>query len=118
MSPGDPSLRLILNEELPENLRAELEKEAKLLGVSMNDVAGVILSRHFRSRWPDSGLPYREMAARFKLRVPEALHRKIWLRVSREPGTTVRGVTLSILAEHYKLPPIDPRRRPRRKHGN
>lgn len=110
-------MRLILNEELPKDLRKALENDGKLLGVSMNDVAGVILARHFRSRWPDSGQPYREMAVRFKLRVPETLHRKIWLRVSREPGTTVRGVTLSILAEHYELPPIDPRRRPRRKNG-
>lgn len=117
MSPGNPSLRLILNEELPEDLRAAIEKDGKLLNVSLNDVAGVILARHFRSRWKDSGTLYRETAKRFKLRVPEALHRKIWLRVSREPGTTVRGVTLSILAEHYELPPIDPRRRPRRKHG-
>lgn len=117
MSPGNPSLKLILNEELPAELREELEKDAKRRNWTINDAAVRILARHFRLRWQGSELPYRESAPRVKIKVPEELHRKIWLRVSREPGATVRGVTLSILAEHYELPPIDPRRRPRRKNG-
>lgn len=103
---------LILNEVLPEDLRAELEKEARERDVTLNDVAGRILHEHYGIYWDPSGAPYREMAQRFKLRVPESLHQAI--RLDAASKGTVRGIVLSILASHYGLAAISPQRRPRR----
>lgn len=118
MSPGDPSLRTTVNEVLPEDLRAALEKDAEQRNLSLNDAAVRVLAREFRVRWESSGTGYRTSADRFKLRIPEHIHRAIKVRAAREPGGTVRGVSLSILADHYGLEPIAPNRRPRRKHGD
>lgn len=104
---------LILNEPLPEDLRRKLERDAKAKGVSMNDLVCAILCERYGLECEPGGNPYRPVAERFKLRVPEQLRRELSMEAAVERGT-IRGFTLSILASHYGLAPIDTGRRPRR----
>ncbi len=104
---------LILNEVLPEEVRQALDEEGARRNLHLNDVAGEILAKHFKLEWSHSGLPYRTLADRFKLRVPEHLHWKLRMAAALE-GHTVRGTALATIAEHYGLPAITPTRRPRR----
>lgn len=105
---------LILNEVLPPELRAALEAEAQNQDITLNDAAGRILAKRFDLLWEDSGKKYRPMADQFKLRVPEALHVKLRMTAALDHRTVVRGIVLSVLAEHYGLAAIAPTRRPRR----
>lgn len=104
---------LILNEVLPTEVRQALERDAQEADVTLNDIAGAILSKHFDVEWEHSGRPYRVMAEQFKLRVPEHLHWKIRMRAALA-GHTVRGTVLATISQHYGLEVITPTRRPRR----
>lgn len=106
-------MKLILNEVLRDDLRQALEGEAEDRNITLNDVAGEILAAHYGLTWRLTGAPYTSVAARFKLRVPEPLHKKIRQEYARDSSKTVRGIVLSILAEHYGIPPIYPHRRRR-----
>lgn len=114
MSPRSPNLRMILNEELPPEIRARLNDAALTQNRTLNDTATLILVKHLGGRAPQSGAPYRPGADRFKLMVSETLHRKVRVEAARQHGT-VRGVVLSILADEFGLEPIAPTRRPRRR---
>ena len=104
---------LILNEILPEDVRAKLDKDAEKKNVHLNDLATTILAKHFEVEIEPTGRPYRTMAEQFKLRVPEQLHWKIRMSAALA-GHTVRGTVLATIASHYRLPAITPTRRPRR----
>jgi len=104
---------LILNEVLPPELRTSLESDAKDQNVTLNDVTGAILAKHFDEVWDYSGKPYREMALHFKLHVPEALHLKLRLTAALDARTVVRGIVISVLANHYNLGPYSSARRSR-----
>lgn len=104
---------LIFNEELPPDLREALEEDARNRGFTVNDAANRILSEHYEVEWESSGFPYREIASRFKMRVPTALHQKIRMDAASRL-VTIRGIVLSILADHYHVTAIDPGRRPRK----
>lgn len=106
-------LKLILNEELPSDLRKALEKDAKSKNVTLNDAAVGALSDHFQIDPRLSGFQYREVSNRFKLRVPEELHQLIRIQAAHRLQT-VRGVALSELSLHFGTKPIDPGRRPRK----
>jgi hypothetical protein len=114
VSPRHSSLQLVLNEELPQDIRERLDATAKEMDRTLNDTACAILVEHLGGRRPTSTASYRPVAARFKLMVPEGLHRKIRREAIRRQGT-IRGVVLSILADHYGLEPIPVTRRPRRR---
>lgn len=108
-------LRLILNEVLPGKLRKALDREAKAKDITLNDVAVSILARHYRVRRELSGNRYRSSSAsKFKLHVPEEVHRRIRVTAATD-SRTVRGVALNILSSHYGLELISAQRRPRRK---
>lgn len=102
----------IINEVLPEKLRAKLERDAKKRNLTLNDCACSILCDRYALECETSGLPYRNGAERFKLRVPEHLRRKISIDAAETTGT-MRGVALNILASHYGLAATDTGRRPR-----
>jgi len=104
---------LILNEVLFPELRASLESDAQSQNVTLNDVAGAILAKHFDLAWEYSGKSYRPMAEQFKLRVPEALHLKLRMTAAIDKRTVVRGIVISVLADHYNLGEYSPTRRPR-----
>lgn len=108
------NLRLILNEELPEDLRNALDNDAKAKDITLNDAAVSALSVHFQEDPKLSGFHYRPVAEKFKLRVPEDLHKAIRLQAAHRLQT-VRGVALSELAAYYGTTPIDAARRPRGK---
>lgn len=105
-------MRLVLNEVLPEDLREALDSEAERENQTVNDVAACILYRHFDLECVRSRTGFRPVADRFKLRVSEDLSRAIRMEAAIK-SHTVRGVILSILAKHYAVEPIDPRRRRR-----
>lgn len=104
---------LILNEVLPPEMRAALEVDAQNQDVTLNDVAGAILAKHFDLEWEYSGKPYREMAQQFKLRVPEALHLRLRMNAALDKRTVVRGIVISVLANHYDLGSYSQARRSR-----
>jgi hypothetical protein len=104
---------LILNEVLPAELRVALDQDAEAQDVTLNDAAGAILAEHFGLAWEYSGKGYQPRAQQFKLRVPEALHLKIRIEAALNPQTVVRGIAVSVLADHYGLAAISPTRRPR-----
>lgn len=104
---------LILNEELPLDLREALEEDARTREITVNDAASRILSEHYGVEWEQSGFPYREVSSRFKLRVSSPLHQKIRVDAATRL-VTIRGVVLSTLAEHYGVNAINPGRRPRK----
>jgi hypothetical protein len=104
---------LILNEVLPAELRIALDRDGEAQDVTLNDVAGAILAKHFGLAWEYSGRTYQPRASQFKLRVPEALHLKIRVEAALDPQTVVRGIAISALADHYGLAAIAPTRRPR-----
>ena len=108
------TLRLILNEELPEDLREALYRDAERNGITVNDAANRVLAERFGTEWRKSGFPYREVSnIRFKLRVPEDLHREIRMEAAHHL-LTIRGVSLSTLANYYDAEEISPNRRPRK----
>ena len=108
------TFKLILNEELPPELRAQLDIDAEVEDIPVNDVAMRILCDAFDMEHPPSHAKYRPVAARFKLRVPEELHRRIRIEAANRNQYTVRGVSLSTLAAHYGIDGISPLRRPRK----
>ena len=105
---------MILNEELPQDIRAKLNEDALTQNRTLNDTACLILAQRLGAKAPLSPAPYRPGADRFKLLVAEPLQRKIRMEAARRHGT-VRGTVLSILAEHYELEPVSSTRRPRRR---
>lgn len=105
---------MILNEEIPQDIRAKLNEDALMQNRTLNDTASVILAERLGTKVSLSPAPYRPGAERFKLLVPETLHRKIRMEAARRQGT-IRGTVLSILAEHYELEPVSSTRRPRRR---
>ena len=106
-------MKLILNEVLRDDLRAKLEDEARERDITLNDVAGEILAARYGLTWRMTGAAYTSVATRFKLRVPEPLHKKIRQEYARDSSKTVRGIVLSVLAQHYDIEPIYPHRRRR-----
>lgn len=106
--------RLILNEAPPQDLWEALQEAAEEENVTVNDYANSILAKHYGLHWKRSGFPYREPASeRFKLRVPEELHRAIRLDAA-ERLLTVRGLALNILSTNLGTSTVNPQRRPRR----
>lgn len=106
-------MKTVLNEVVRDDLREQLDREAREWDITLNDVAGRILSEHYGIQWKDTGARYSELKTRLKIRVPETLHRKIRTEYARDQRKTVRGIVLSILAEHYALESISPYRRSR-----
>ena len=56
-------MKLILNEELPKDLRRALDREAKAENHTVNDIAAAILSHHFDVEWSESKASFRPVAA-------------------------------------------------------
>jgi len=106
-------LKTVLNEVLREDLREQLDQEARDQDITLNDVAGRILAEHYGIKWQDTGARYSDLKERLKIRVPDTLHRKIRHEYARDQRKTIRGIVLSILAEHYSLEPISAYRRAR-----
>lgn len=108
------ALRLILNEELPPDLREALNKQAEEEDITVNDAANRVLAKHYRTGWSPSGFRYRPVAARFKLRVPDDLHREIRVEAA-DKLLTIRGITLNVLSNKLGTTVVDPHRRSRKK---
>lgn len=109
-----PERKLILNETLPQDLRDELEADAQMRDLTLNDAATRILAEKFGVEWHPSGRAYKPSSAeKFKLRVANELHRELRLRAANELQT-IRGITLHILTTHYNTNIIEPTRRQRR----
>lgn len=106
-------MKMILNEELPADLRQQLEEDATMHDLTMNDAATRVLSEHFGIEWGPSGRKFRVTSERFKLRVPENLHRELRIQAA-ERMQTIRGTALHILSTHYATDIVEPNRRPRR----
>lgn len=105
---------MILNEVLPEDLRKALEADAEVRDISLNDAAIRILCEHFSLNCEIRSSFRPAQADRFKLRVPDELHRSIRVEAAHNGGTA-RGVVINLLSEHYGTELIDPSRRPRRR---
>lgn len=106
-------MKMVLNEELPPDLRRELEDDARMRDLTMNDAATRVLSEHYGIEWEASGRGFRTTSARFKLRVPEQLHRELRIQAA-DKMQTIRGITLNTLSTHYETEIVEPVRRPRR----
>jgi HicB family. len=106
-------MKMILNEELPADLRKELEDDARMRDLTLNDAATRVLSQHFGIEWSSSGRGFRETSERFKLRVSEELHRELRVQAA-DRMQTIRGITLNTLSTHYQTEIVEPNRRPRR----
>lgn len=106
--------KLILNEEIPLDLRIALNNEARGQDISINDAANQILAEHFGTEWIPSGSRYRSVSIRFKLRVPEDLHRAIRIEAAHKL-VTIRGLVLNVLSRHFQTQVVSPERRSRRK---
>lgn len=106
--------KLILNEAIPGDLRAALDQVAQAEDMTVNDAASRVLSKHFDIEWAPSGFSYRpSVAARFKLRVSEELHKELRVQAAMKLFT-IRGLTLNILSKHFKTNVVSPQRRPRK----
>lgn len=103
---------MILNEELPRDLRQALERDAKERDVTLNDAAVRVLSVRLDHPWERAKATYGKVAIRFKLRVPDELHRLIRMEAAMREHT-VRGVALGHLSDYYGTKSIDPHRRRR-----
>lgn len=106
-------LTLVVNEEIPQDLRAALQRDAQARNWSLNDVANKVLADHYRVDFSYSGTSYRLTAPRFKLRVPERIHRKLREEAAHKLQT-IRGTALNILSVHFGTERVSPQRRPRR----
>ncbi len=109
----ETEMKMILNETLPADLRRELEDDARMRDLTMNDAATRILSEQFGIEWQPSGRGFRTTSERFKLRVGEDLHRELRIQAA-ERMQTIRGTTLNALSTHYQTEIVEPHRRPRR----
>jgi hypothetical protein len=105
-------VKLILNEELPRDLRRSLEQDAREVDQTMNDRAVSVLASRFGVEYVPGRGRFSKVVAQFKLRVPDDLHRAIRVQAAYLQQT-VRGVALAALADHYEAKPIDPHRRRR-----
>lgn len=103
---------MILNEPLPKDLREQIEADARLRDLTLNDTCVRVLAEYFGVAWEPRSRYRKTQSERFKLRVPEDLHRAIRLEAAQRL-LTARGVALSILSEHYETERISPERRPR-----
>jgi hypothetical protein len=106
------TLKLIFQDTLPRKLRRSLERDAREKNITMNDVAGRILSDLYGTKWIDTGARFKQVVEPFRLRVPDDLWLKIRLDSVSRDGT-IRGVVLDALMQHYQHGSVDPRRRPR-----
>ena len=106
-------MKLVLNEELPADLRKKLDRKAKAEDHTVNDVAVLALCEKFGVECEPSRYHFRPVATRFKLNIPDELHHRIRVEAALR-SQTVRGVVLSTLAEHFDAKPIDPKRRRRK----
>lgn len=102
-----------MNEEIPQDLRQALQAEAQRRNWSLNDVASKILADHYNVEFDHPRTTYRLTAQRFKLRVPERIHRKLREEAAHKLQT-IRGTALSILSVHFGTEQVNPQRRPRR----
>lgn len=106
-------MKLILNEELPTDLRSALDQSAQESDMTVNDAASKVLADHFKVKWNQSGFVYRPVAKRFKLRVSDDLHKVMRVQAAQKLYT-IRGLALNTLSKHYSTDEISPLRRPRR----
>jgi hypothetical protein len=107
--------RLVFNEALPSQIRRALVSRAKARDIRLNDAAVEVLAAHFGMEWESRGVYRVERARIDKIKVPDALHKRIRREALRIPGGTMRGVVLSILAKQLELGIVIPRtRRPRK----
>lgn len=106
------NVKLIINEELPTELRSALDKAAQANDMTVNDAASKVLADHFKVEWNQSGFAYRPVALRFKLRVSDDLHKVLRVHAAQKLYT-IRGLALSTLSNHFRTGEISPHRRPR-----
>lgn len=110
-------MKLIYNERLPEKLRRALLAEARRRDTRMNNVAGAILAERYGMIWEDADGGYRvEKAKVDKIKVPDALHRRIRQESLRvRGGGTMRGIVLTALADELGVKiAVSKQRRPRK----
>jgi hypothetical protein len=93
-------MKLVVNESLPRALRRALERDARGKNTTLNDVAGEILAEHYGIEWVHSGRSYERTSDRFRLKVPDAMHRLLLMEAADRLGT-LRGVAIGTLEAHY-----------------
>lgn len=106
--------KLILNEALPDDLRAAIDRVAQEEDITVNDAASRVLAKRFKIGWSPSGFAYRPVSPRFKLRVSEELHKELRIQAAQQLHT-IRGLVLNTLSKHFRTDIISPERRSRRK---
>jgi hypothetical protein len=106
----------IIVQDVPDALQAKLVADAQQKETPVADRALDILCQHFRVPYAPSTRGYTAVTSTSRLlfsrRVPERLRTKLNMEAAKVGGTQ-RGVILKILSEHYGLPAVSPRRRPR-----
>lgn len=101
--------------QMPEETRRALIADAQEQGVSINEVASVILAETFKTKHVPSGRGFRPGdydSQNMSLRVGAVLHRRIALEAAKRGGT-LRGIVLEALATHYGLEPVSVKRLPK-----
>jgi hypothetical protein len=108
--------RLCFNEELPGEIRDALVSAAEAQDVRVNDVAGAALASRYGMKWTPRGTYRIENARIDKIWVPERLHRRLRAESVKTDGGTMRGIVLSVLAEHLGVDGVEisMTRRPRK----
>jgi len=102
--------------DVPVEIRDAVIDDATGCGVSVNDAVGSVLAKHYGVEWEPSGYPFLDAeraTGHWNLRIPETLRDAIQAH-GRAIDGTLTGCVLFVLADHYGLTPVSPRRRSRR----
>jgi predicted HicB family RNase H-like nuclease len=101
--------------DVPDRVLARLQADAKRRDVSVNEAVTSVLAGRYRAEHEPSGVKWQGPLTRttLLLSMSDDLHRRIKVDAAGRKGVSMRGLIISALAEHYKIPAQSPQRRPR-----
>lgn len=89
---------------VPKRIAKALQRDAKKLDMSVNDVAVTIIASQLGYQNGKLSRPYAEVNAEWlPLRMDEDLRRKLRIQAAGE-DVTIRQAVINMLASHYELP--------------
>ena len=89
---------------VPDNIRTVVVEDAREHNVSISDLVGELLARHYGLAWESTGYPFSGAGRdHWFVRMPRVLKHTLDA-ASEASGNTVTGIVLVALAKHYGLP--------------
>ena len=89
---------------VPDNIRTKVTDDAREHNVSVTDLVGEIVARHYGLGWEPTGYPFSGAGRNhWFIRMPRVLKHTLDA-AAQASGNTVTGCVLVAVAKHYGLP--------------